>query len=210
MLISDSHQYIFVHVRKAAGSSVRNVLHDTAIRWGGNRWHKLLSRAGFGIHYHRYAFRLHSPLIHAERAMPHELFQRYFKFAFVRNPWDRLVSEYEFIRNQPDHARHQRMMRMEFAEYAKYQSGREDAHQYRVLVNRKGELAMDFVGRFENLKADLATVSERIQVDFQNLSHDNKNKAKKRPYQSYYNTELRRQVGEWWARDVEMFDYSFE
>src|SRR6187402_3169911 len=69
-MISHKHQCIFVHIPKTAGNSINRVF---GVGWEN---HKDLAR------------------YHAE--IPRETFERYFKFAIVRNPWDRLLSDYNY------------------------------------------------------------------------------------------------------------------
>lgn len=206
MLVSDSHRFIFVHIRKAAGSSIRDTLEPLSIEKPRDPWSKVKSRfLRVEKDYHNYAFRQHDDINVAKRLMPPELFTSYFKFAFVRNPWDRLVSEYEFIRRRPDHGRHSKVIKMEFDQYILYQNKRFDAHQINMLADRNGVLLMDFIGRFENLQEDWNYVTDRLGITNKELTH--RKKAGITNYDAYYTPETRALVAELWKKDIEAFGY---
>lgn len=206
MLISDSHQFIFVHIRKAAGSSIRDTLEPISISKPTDTLSKVKSRfLKTERDYHNYAFRQHDDINAAKRVMPPELFESYFKFAFVRNPWDRLVSEYEFIRRRPDHGRHSKVMNMGFEKYIVYQSKRFDSHQINMLADKNGNLLMDFIGKFENLHDDWNRVTDKLGIENKALTH--RKKAGIKDYDSYYTKESRALVSELWKRDIVAFGY---
>ncbi|MGA9271459.1 MAG: sulfotransferase family 2 domain-containing protein [Lutimonas sp.] len=206
MLISDSHQFIFVHIRKAAGSSIRDTLEPLSLVKPTDTWSKIKSRfLKTETDYKKYAFRQHDDINVAKRLMPPDLFESYFKFAFVRNPWDRLVSEYEFIRRRPDHGRHSKVMRMGFEKYIVYQSKRFDAHQINMLADKNGKLLMDFIGKFENLYEDWNRITDRLGIENKQLTH--RKKAGIKDYNSYYSDESRALVAELWKGDIEAFGY---
>lgn len=206
MLISDDYRFVFVHVRKTGGSSLRRVLAPLALSTPDSRRARLLSRAGLVRDYRRKVFRAHAPLVDAQRSMPPERFWGYFKFAFVRNPWDRLVSEYEFIRGFPGHARHRKVMAMDFPAFVRYQAGRTDAYQFPMLVDRSGALGMDFVGRFERLQADFDEVCRRLRLTPERLPHANR--GSRRDPAAYYDAATREFVARTWSRTIENFGYS--
>ena len=208
MLISDSHQFVFVHIRKAAGTSLRQILEQVSLKKNNHLFYKLLSRNGFPIDYHRHSFRKHSNLIEAERSMPEDLFKRYFKFAIVRNPWDRLVSEFEYIKTQPSHSRFKKLKAMSFNDFIQYQSSRPAAHQVNALQLKNGQLGCDFIGKLETLEQSLSIIAAKTGLNFSQLPHINQ--VKRRDYRSYYNNALRNQVAELWRADTEAFKYSFE
>jgi len=206
MLISDTHQFIFVHIRKSAGSSIRDTLEPLSIIKPTDTLSKIKSRfLRTEKDYKKYAFRQHDSITVAKRIMPPELFESYFKFAFVRNPWDRLVSEYEFIRRRPDHGRHSKVMKMGFEKYIVYQSKRFDAHQINMLADKNGNLLMDFIGKFENLLDDWNRVTDKLGIENKELTH--RKKAGISNYDSYYTDESRALVSELWKRDIEAFGY---
>ncbi len=208
MLISDSHQFIFVHIRKAAGTSLRQILERVSLPKKNNLWYKMLSRNGFPVDYHKFSFRKHSDLVEAERSMPREKFEQYFKFAIVRNPWDRLVSEFEYIKTQPSHSRHKKLQQLSFAAFVQYQSKRPAAHQVNALKLKNGQLGCDFVGKLETLQQSLTVVSGKTGLDFSSLPHINR--VDRRDYRTYYTDELAQQVEDLWQADVEAFKYTFE
>jgi len=78
MLVSHSHKLVFVHIQKTGGQTVSKVLKKN-----------ILDLTRFR--------RKHEFAVQAAEAL--EGWDEYFKFAFVRNPWDRLVSWYSMIRN---------------------------------------------------------------------------------------------------------------
>ncbi len=208
MLISDSHQFVFVHIRKAAGTSLRQILEQHALAKNNNPWYKFLSRNGVSVNYRKYSFRKHAGLIEAERSMPGDKFKHYFKFAIVRNPWDRLVSEYEYIKTQPSHSRFKKLSGMDFAQYVNYQSTRPAAHQVNALKLKNGQLGCDFVGKLETLEQSLKMVGAKLGIEFSKLPHVNQ--VNRRDYRTYYNNNLVESVAQLWHADIKAFDYKFE
>ena len=208
MLISDSHKFIFLHMRKVASSSMRAILGPLCLQAPDGRLQHLLSRARLEWDYRDYVFRAHESILSARRRMPRETFADYFKFAFVRNPWERLVSEYEFILGKPRHARHKGVKALgNFPAFIQMQIPRRDAYQLNMLCDRKGRLLMDFVGKLENLDRDWQTVCERIGIAHRVLPHENATDRK--PYQEYYSEATVKLVAKHWAREIEMFNYSY-
>lgn len=208
MLISDSHQFVFVHIRKAAGTSLRQILQQVSLPKNNHWWYKLLSRGGLAVDYHNYSFRKHANLIEAERSMPADKFAGYFKFAVVRNPWDRLVSEYEYIKTQPTHSRFKRIEAFSFTEFVEFQAKRPAAHQINALRLKNGEIGCDYIGKLETLDESLEVIAKFTGLNFEQLPHINK--IKRRDYRSYYDDDLVSRVESLWSDDIRNFDYQFD
>lgn len=208
MLISDSHKFIFLRMRKVASRSMRAILQPLCIPVPDGRLQHLLSRARLEWDYHGYVFRAHDSILAAQKRMPPENFADYFKFAFVRNPWERLVSEYEFILRNPQHGRYKRVVALgNFPAFIQMQVPRKDAYQLNMLCDKNGRLLMDFVGKLENLDRDWQTVCERIGIAHQALPRENVSDRK--PYQEYYSEASVKLVAKHWAREIELFGYSY-
>lgn len=220
MLISYSHRFIFFHVAKVAGLSVREALKDYAgeperfnrIRRPPRRlgdqpnrlyalWESLL---------------LHAKAREARRGLPREVFDGFYKFAFVRNPWDWQVSMYHFILKETDHVHHRRVREMaDFGEYLEWvvRTDKPFARgatklQKDMLTDEAGRLLVDFVGRYENLAEDFAAVCRQLDLSAE-LPRLNQSRAH-RDYQSYYNTRTRQLVEEHFQPDIALFGYNFE
>jgi len=209
MLISDSHQFIFLRMRKVASTSMKTILLPLSVPRPNGRLAHLKSRAKLEWDYHKYVFRAHDDISAAQRRMPAELFDRYFKFTFVRNPWDRLVSEYEFLLRKTEHGRHERVKKLGgFGEFIRMQIPRRDAYQINMMCDRHGKVLMDFIGKLENLQEDWKTVCERTGIPYQELQR--KNASERSHYQDYYDSESRQLVARHWAREIELFGYTFD
>ena len=208
MLISDTKKFVFVHIEKTAGSSITEVLRPHALARPESGWHSILRALGLPRDYRRYRFPTHCGLAEAERKLPEDRYQGYFKFAFVRNPWDRLVSEYNAACHKQRRAKHRRIHAMnDFADYIRFEIGRDKLQQHRLVLNRHGDIGVDFLGRFETLKPDFDSVCRRLRIDYELPVT---NRFPHRHYSRYYTPETRNLVARHWARDIEMFGYRFQ
>lgn len=209
MLISDSHQFIFLRMRKVASTSMKSILLPYCIPKPQGKWAHISSRARLQWNYHNYVPRAHDQVSTIQRRMPVDTFDQYFKFAFVRNPWERLVSEYEFLLRKVEHGRHARVKRLKnFNAFIHMQIPRRDAYQFLMVCNRKGNLLADFIGKLENLENDWKTVCERIDIPYQALPH--KNTSTRGNFRKYYDAESRKLVANHWSREIALFDYNFD
>lgn len=209
MIVSHSHRFIFVHVSKAAGTSIERALEPFRHRPPDTRLNRWRCKLGLQWDYRRYRFRQHDSARLARRVLPAALFDDYFKFGFVRNPWDWLASLYSYLQRTPGHRHHRRVRAMSFAEYVTFEIQRGQRTQSDFLIDENGRLLVDFVGRFENLEADFARVCQRLGLGPIPLPHRNASRQR-RPYQSLYDATTRDRVARHWAGDVRRFGYRFE
>lgn len=212
MLISHTHNFAFIHVPKTAGVSVWAALQpyaDHTDHYWANRW-----LARIGIHVNHYApyrlkkFRLHVDAATLERQLPAAVFADLFKFAFVRNPWDLLVSYYHYLHQSAGHHRHRHLARAkDFETYVRYEIRRNKISQTRMLVDQRDRLLVDFVGRFESLASDFDWLCRRIGVTAALPRH---NGSRRGDYRDFYSDRLVRLVADHFAADIERFGYRFE
>lgn len=207
MLISRRHGYIYVHVYKVAGQSVKMALRKHEMRWlpGINTLAAIALESPPA-----YAFRplgAHAGAAQIRDWLGPEEFARLFSFAFVRNPWDWQVSLYHFIRHNKVNYQRRMVSEMSFDEYIRWRVD-EDRHlQSEYLCDRHGELLVDFVGRFEQLEADFATIATKLGLRLR-LPHVNATRHD--DYREHYTDETAGLVAEAFAPDIDRFGYSFE
>ena len=210
MVISDSHRFVFIHIQKTGGTSLSRVLVESldAEHYGGTDSHIHLSRAHADY-----------PRTRAYRAA-----------AFVRNPWDRLVSWYaEILQNgrrvpwwerlwnrRYNLLRHQVLAHTDsFESFLRLGPGfrsRLGYHPFRTnqvdwLTDGDGRVAVDFVGRFERLEHDARELCAMFGVEPSSIPH--LNASARRSYRDYYTAETRDMVARRFERDVEAFGYDF-
>lgn len=140
---------------------------------------------------------------------PREAWEQYFKFAFVRNPYSWLVSLYTRIGSSPKHSQYRRVAAMTFPQYVDWEISRNRRHQHRFVCDRAGHVILDFVGRLENLEADVATICQRIGVNPPGAM-PRLGGREREPWRTFYDEATRKRVQAHWARDIELFGYDFE
>ncbi len=161
---------------------------------------------------------------------PH--FQGLFAFAFVRNPWDRLVSCYrDKIAGEVDGFTRFTLRPgvadclagfdafvagMSFEDFvsavASIPDAEADGHfrsQHTFVTSGAREIAIDFVGRYETLPLDLERVRKRIglpDIDLPRLQAA----PRRVDYRDYYTTHTCRVVADRFHEDIELFEYEFD
>jgi hypothetical protein len=207
MLISYSHKFLFVHLYKTAGNSITSALEPYAYRpgsWRLTNWPTWLSTPP------RLLIR-EKPPKHASAAdlrelIPGEVFETFFKFAFVRNPWDWQLSLYHYILGQPGDKMFAHVSSLgSFDAYMRWR-----ATTYRtqssMICDVAGNSLVDFVGRVENVQDDFAEICRRIGVK---VPLEHRNKSRHAHYRECYTDETREIAARIYAEDIERFGYSF-
>ena len=208
MVISFEHNFLFCHIGKTAGSSIANALAPFSHPMKKDRISKIRSRLALPQKPENVYFPVHSSCAYAAKRLPDELYEGLFKFAIVRNPWDRIVSLYHYILMNEKHHRHAKVSAMrDFDAFVRYEAKRGKFFLHQSLCGADGELVVDFVGKFENLSSDFDRICKKLDIS---ASIPHKNKSVHKPYQEYYSKEAEDIVSQVWKRDIELFDYRFE
>jgi hypothetical protein len=150
-------------------------------------------------------------------------FDSCFKFAFVRNPWDRLVSVWAHLKGYRLNQKRQRDSNSFLSDFRLFAYSVCDVDS--DFVRPVGKLVtddwsqanpqvewlrwgVDFVGRYENLDEDWIALCTVLGIPLVILSREN-NSSRKSGYQQYYDDELRDLVGEYYREDIERWGYVF-
>lgn len=218
MLLSVRRRFLFVHIAKTGGTSVRKALERR--RWGDPwYWPMFLCSRFSHLSGHRIATKLprHAKVIAAKELLPKAFFDSLFKFAFVRNPWDLQVSSFHHIRRERPHylGGHE-----DFEGFLRWKLDPTRPYQYHVdtsielqsdyLIDLHGKLVVDFIGRYERLAEDFAAACERIGIGAPALPHARAARDRSKDYRSYYTDETAELVARHFARDIEMLGYRFD
>jgi hypothetical protein len=210
--LSYTHRFIFIHVYRAGGQSVSAALspYSTVPR------RTLLARVPLARRLAKrqlYSLRGynhgHIKARELKAALPPEIFETFFKFTFVRNPWDWHVSIYHYIRQRTDHPHHEFYKSLHtFDTYLDWQINTEGVElQSEFVLSESGDMLVDFVGRYETLAEDFEAVCDRIGIESA-LPHVNR--SRHADFRDYYTPETRELVEEVYRADIELFGYRFD
>tara|TARA_B100000035_G_scaffold311618_1_gene321501 strand:- start:10203 stop:10745 length:543 start_codon:yes stop_codon:yes gene_type:complete len=147
----------------------------------------------------------HLNIVQIENQVTKNQFNKYFKFAFVRNPWDRALSLYKYILKTPEHHYYEQCCQL--ANFSAYLKERTPVPQQYDSLSKHGKIQVDFIGRFENMQHDFNIVCDKIGIPKQQLPHTNKSSHKN--YTEYYDDETREIVAKNYKEDIEHFGYKF-
>jgi chondroitin 4-sulfotransferase 11 len=157
-------------------------------------------------------------------------FPDYFVFAFVRNPWDRLLSCFlsKIDPGGEDGGTYRKGVEFSFWKYgdtfhasmsftdfvnaiAAIQDEYADIHfgsQYRHVTDSSGKPFVDFIGRFESLSDDLAKIAVQLGMPRVELPH--LVRTEHGHYSEYYTPKTRELVRQRYDKDLKLFSYRFE
>lgn len=213
--IIDSLKTIFIHVPKTGGISIDRYFREN---------------------YNLVDFTGHHSASEIKVKFP-ENFDNYFKFAFVRNPWERLASAFFFL-DQGGYSKIDAVIREKYL--LKYAGNFSDfvldlpnnlefvkaptlpselgvdglpfptAHfveQAYWICDNDNKILVDFVGRFENLQSDFEKICKKLEL--QAIPLQKLNSSKHDYYRNHYNHETASIVERLYARDINLWGYNF-
>lgn len=225
MILSHKYRFIFLKTHKTASTSTEIALSrycgpaDVLTLMGPN---DELIRAGLGLAPRNYGFTLadysvadwwallrrrqkKAGLKYYNHMLASEIKQRvgarvwrtYFKFCFERNPWDKVISQYW----------HMDQGKADFDDFVRTAELNSDFDLYSL----DGQPAMDYIGRYETLAADLARVCEHLGIPFDGWLPRAKGNFRKdrRSYVACYDSVQADIVARRFAREIEYFGYRF-
>ena len=268
MIISHKHRFIFLHVPKTGGSSIKAFLSqyigDDDIL---NGWNHSLKK---GIFYNlkllkminndfglkmiskainlrikdrkilerpilEYAFReilkkkIGTSSMHATanqiRKFDKKSWDKYFKFAFVRNPYTHAISHWLFDekkwsinnQNKKNNINLKNLSEKKFVNYLKnFKKETKDkksfyhaSRPFNKIYTTKGKIAVDYVGKFESLKKDFNKIKKILNLPKSKFDFPHEKKNITKNYLYLYNNESKKLVEEIWEKEFEFFNYKF-
>jgi predicted phosphoadenosine phosphosulfate sulfurtransferase len=140
-----------------------------------------------------------------------EKFFRCFRFTFVRNPWDKAVSQYTYMRERHDLRAFIGMREDDsFSRYLALIQERQHVQwmpQTDFLLDVRGNSLVEFVGRFERLTEDVREVFARLGLQYTVLPH--RLRSRRGRYLEYYDQHTRKLISRLYGSDIEAFKYTF-
>lgn len=194
--INDRYKMIFIHIPKCGGISIENAL-----------FQKKIGHSKIWIY----------------KAFDKKKFKQYYKFTFVRNPWDRLVSAFFFLKAGGRNPKDTEWARKYIYKYDSFENfvlslknkkvrkiilnHQHFRPQHQYIIDENGRIPFDFIGRIEHFENDFETIKAQLGLTG-DLSHTNKSIHK--PYSHYYNQETKNIVANIYKEDIELLNYSFD
>jgi len=189
-MIHHQHKVIFVHIPRTGGSSIEAALGIKS---------KLTNNFTFECFEGK-----HGTASEYKKEWPQ--WPYFFKFSFVRNPWDRIASNYEFMKVHPLSP----LYKIELS-FKQWLYNKDSSWGHFLDKQNKGysyflDQELNFIGKYENLQSDWDFICRSININSL-LPHINKTQRKQ--YTEYYDDETRQIVAEKYRKDIDDFSYKF-
>lgn len=151
------------------------------------------------------------------------LYKKNFKsFSFVRNPWDRVVSAFNYLNqggcsevDKIDYEKYLAKFNGNFKKFVKEGLTKDKkilnqihfVPQYKWLCDKKHNILVDFLGKYENLKKDFNKIIDLF--DLPKISLEKTNSSKHLSYKKYYDKDIIGIIEKIYKKDIEIFNYKF-
>ena len=190
---ANKYKTIFIHIPKTGGSSISDALFSQS------------SRHVPWFEYYKY----------------NEMkFNQFFKFAIVRNPWDRLVSSFFYLKNggmnkmDSDWALENLSKYYNFEDFVKGWVNKKNINswvhfkpQKYWICNENNKIMIDYLGRLETISKDFLFISNKLDNARSLMKINSSSRGK---YQNYYNYQTKEIVEKVYSDDIKLFGYNFE
>ena len=213
LVVSKKYNYIFFHLPKNAGVSISNALI--------NEEYSLILKK-FSIYFLKYLkgknnnyyisiknkklffFNSHITCYDYYNKTNRKQFDNSFKFAVIRNPWDRMVSRYFYSKKINNYFKD-----FSFEQFVNYdlKNNQKVLNQFEFCTRNKSDFCLDRVIRFENINDDFTETYKNIFK--KSIILKNMNSTVHDDYKKYYNNNLKDKIYNNFKKDINFFKYEF-
>jgi hypothetical protein len=159
-------------------------------------------------------YNYHASALQLKNELPPMIWDTFFKFAFVRNPWDLNVSLYHYMLRSKTHSQHEHVKSMKtFKEFIEHrvsviENSKGAYHkQIDMLGDLDGKLLVNFVGKMENIQNDFSKICKNIGIETPQIPKINTSQHKN--YRDYYDEYTKELVARCFVEDIKLFNYQF-
>ena len=211
-MISYELKCIFIHIPKCGGSSIEKTLwprsedrNEANLYWGFiSKYHNKYQTGGLQ----------HLLASQVRQEVGAKIFEEFYKFTFIRNPWDRIVSQFAYMQQRPDLMEYIGMnIDTEFKSYLGLIQQKEHVQwmpQYKFILDDEGTLLVDQIGRLESFETDFSSILAALKLD-QSEEAAHLNRSNRKSLNEYYSDrEAVEMVADIYAKDIELFGYCFD
>ena len=202
MALTNGNNFIFIHIYKCGGTSIRSLLTSNLPVTEFNHGHATARETRDFYYENGGVFQ----------------WKTSFKFTFVRNPFDLVVSLYEYIKSDSTHINHEEVKDMYFDAFCvwyvdciknkKQNPNGKFNTLTEFLFDDQGKLLVDFVGKLENIDDDIKVVSDRLKIPMNVMPYINRT-VRNLDYRIYYSEESKQLITDAFYYDLVNFNYSF-
>ena len=135
----------------------------------------------------------------------------YFKFGFVRNPYEKVVSDFVFKKEEKVTTKRFKSFVSEL--YSKEMSKRKKDNHIRskdwTMISIEDKISLDFVGKYENLHRDFERVCDKLNLKCDTRALPTSKKYRDYNYENFYDGETKRMVKSIFKKEIKKFGYNF-
>lgn len=210
MPLARSQGFLFIHIPRTGGTSITQSLIKQGVQlefWGRASVQDQIRFGKEQIWLH------HIPARVLSESLGETYWESLFKFSFVRNPWDWVVSTYHYHMQQLESESFRRDWPQIVSSLEKFRSFEEwvmngvyTSGQAQYVVDSSGELLVDYIAKFESIESDFEVLCDALGLS-NTLSATNG--SSHGYYKDYYSSRMREEIQQRFEIDIELFGYEF-